>query len=62
MAPGDYRVVLTIDGKEYYQTLHVEDATNEVLEGVAVVKNYKKQADIAAKKKRKDKNEPEITN
>ncbi len=29
--PGDYRVVLTIDGKEYYQTLHVEDVTDEVM-------------------------------
>ncbi len=29
--PGDYRVTLTIDGKEYYQTLHVEDATDEVM-------------------------------
>ncbi len=29
--PGDYRVLLTIDGKEYAQTLHVEDATDEVI-------------------------------
>ncbi len=29
--PGEYRVVLTVDGKEYYQTLHVEDATDEVM-------------------------------
>ncbi len=29
--PGDYRVVLIIDGKEFYQTLHVEDATDEVM-------------------------------
>ncbi len=33
--PGDYRVVLTIDGKEYYQTLHVEDATDEVIPAAA---------------------------
>ncbi len=29
--PGDYRVTLTVDGKEYYQTLHVEDASDEVM-------------------------------
>lgn len=29
--PGDYRVVLSVDGKDYYQTLHVEDATDEVM-------------------------------
>ncbi|HEY2975949.1 MAG TPA: hypothetical protein VGJ48_25775 [Pyrinomonadaceae bacterium] len=25
--PGDYRVTLTIDGKEYVRTLHAEDAS-----------------------------------
>jgi photosystem II stability/assembly factor-like uncharacterized protein len=58
--PGDYRVVLTIDGKEYYQTLHVEDATNEVLAGVAVAKKFKEKSDMAAKKKKKDKNESNV--
>jgi hypothetical protein len=27
--PGDYRAVLTIDGKEYARTLHVEDVSDE---------------------------------
>lgn len=42
--PGDYRVVLTIEGKEYYQTLHVEDATNEVLAGAAMALKEKQMA------------------
>jgi hypothetical protein len=29
--PGDYRVTLTIDGKEYTRTLHVEDVSNDEL-------------------------------
>ncbi|HEY3780690.1 MAG TPA: hypothetical protein VGL56_06375 [Fimbriimonadaceae bacterium] len=31
--PGDYRVILTVNGRDYAQTLHVEDATYEVLPG-----------------------------
>jgi len=27
--PGDYRVALTIDGKEYNRTLHFEDASDD---------------------------------
>ena len=34
LKPGTYKAVLTVEGKEYTQTVIVEDASDEVLAGI----------------------------